>query len=176
MHALPPSIMIGIAGLTVFLTFVVGLTYVIASDFTRTRLIMTAFFCFIVFTLSISFWQFTNATLPYTIPSFVFGGIIGYVTGVRAARERMKVHGVQFYMEHFAHIHSHDIASLTWWSVINYYSVMGGLLMINLIGLSNVIFRGEQYWAIITSIIGAFLIGTIVPYLFHLWSLRPVRS
>ena len=80
--------------------------------------------------------------------------------------------GIEEYMEHFAHIHFHDIKSLTWWSFINFYSVMGALLLINLVGLSNVIFEGAELWAITTSIFGAFLIGTIVPYLAHLWSIK----
>lgn len=172
MYTLPYSVPIAIAGLTVFLTFVVGLTFVIANNFTRTRLIMTAFFVFIVFSLSISFWSHTLATLPYAIPAFLCGAIIGHIAGVRAETEKLKVQGAVYYMEHFAHIRSSDIAALTWWSLINYYSIMGGLLLINLIGVSNVLFEGGELWSIITSIIGAFLIGTIVPYLAHLWSVR----
>ncbi len=49
--------------------------------------------------------------------------------------------------------------------------MVGGLLLINLVVLSTVIFHGAQLWAIMTSVFGAFLLGTIVPYLFHLWTI-----
>jgi len=91
---------------------------------------------------------------------------------VRTAEEKLHAQGLRYYMKHFAHIHAFDLQNLTWWSVINFYTVMGGLLMINLVGLSNVIFDGAEGWAIATSAVGAFLIGTIIPYLFHLWSIR----
>jgi hypothetical protein len=171
MHELPMSVPIVIAGLTIFLTFVVGLTFAIANDFTRTRFIMSGLFVFIVFTLSMSFWQHALSTLPYAMPSFCIGGIIGYLVGVRAAQEKLKLQGIAYYVEHFAHIRHHDLQRMTWWGFINYYSVMAGLLMINLIGISNVLYEGAQGWAIVTSSVGAFLIGTIVPYLFHLWSI-----
>jgi hypothetical protein len=133
---------------------------------------MTFFFVFIVLTLSVSFWGLTLATLPYTIPAFGVGALMGYVLGVRTERQKLAMQGLGYYMEHFAHVHLHDFQSLTWWSFVNFYSVMGGLFLINLVGLSNVIFDGVEFFAIATSVFGAFLIGTIVPYLAHLWSIR----
>ena len=50
---LPPSIIITIAVLTVFLSLVVVLKYAIEDNFSRTRLMMTAFFFFIVTTLTV---------------------------------------------------------------------------------------------------------------------------
>lgn len=175
MQELPTSIMVVIAVATVFLSFAVGLTYAMRSAFARTRLIMTAFFAYIVFTLSISFWGFALQTLPYSIPAFLVGCAIGYFLGVKAAEEKLKMQGLEYYMEHFAHIHFHDVKRLTWWSVINFYSIMGGLVLINLVGISNVLMRGSQTGAIATSVVGAFLLGTIVPYLLHLWSIRKGR-
>lgn len=172
MFQLPLSVVIVLAVLTAFLAVAVGLKYAIRSAFVRTRLLMTLFFCFIVFTLTVSFWNHALATLPYTIPSGFVGVVIGYVLGVQTERRKLSMQGVAHYMEHFAHIHFHDIRSLTWWSFINFYSVMGALLLINLVGLSNVIFEGTELWAVTTSVFGAFLIGTIVPYLFHLWTIR----
>jgi len=172
MTSLPLSIIVAVAILTVFLSLTIGLRYAIRSNFVRTRLIMTAFFVFIVVTLTVSFWHYALATLPYTIPAALIGMVVGYLLGVRTEREKLMLQGIEEYMEHFAHIHFHDIKSLTWWSFINFYSVMGALLLINLVGLSNVIFEGAELWAITTSIFGAFLIGTIVPYLAHLWSIK----
>jgi len=169
---LPPSIIIALAVLTLFLSITVGLRYALHDNFARTRLTMTLFFVFIVFTLTISFWQFTLDTLPFTLPAALIGMLAGYVLGVRTEQQKLAMQGLQYYMEHFAHVHFRDVASLSWWSFINFYSVMGGLLLINLVGLSNVIFQGVEMWAIITSVFGAFLIGTIVPYLAHLWSIR----
>jgi hypothetical protein len=146
------------------------------DNFARTRLVMTSFFAFIVFTLTISFWRFALDTLPYTVPATLVGMLVGYLLGVRTEQQKLAMQGLQYYMGHFAHIHFHDIKSLTWWSFINFYSVMGGLLLINLVGLSNVIFRGVEMWAIATSIFGAFLIGSIVPYLTHLWSIRVMHQ
>jgi hypothetical protein len=133
---------------------------------------MSFFFIFIVATLSISFWDLAFMTLPYTIPALGIGILAGYVLGVRTERQKLAMQGLEHYMEHFAHIHLHDFRSFTWWSFINFYSVMGGLFLMNLVGLSNVIFSGVEMWAIATSVFGAFLIGTIVPYLAHLWSIN----
>ena len=175
MQQLPPSIIIVIAVLTAFLTVTVALTYAIRNNFVRTRLIMTLFFLFIVTTLSVSFWDHKYLTFPYTIPSAALGAILGYFLGVRAAEKKLRMQGLAYYTEHFAHIHIHEIKSLNWWTLINFYSVMGGLLLINLVGLSSVIFRGAEEMSILTSMVGAFLIGTIVPYLMHLWRLKPTK-
>ena len=172
MEQLPISIIVDIAVLTLFLSFITALRFAIRSNFVRTRLIMTSFFVFIVVMLSVSFWRYALATLSFTIPVMFFGIFIGHVVGVRAAKEKLKTQGLEFYMEHFAHVHFHEVRSLSWWSLINFYSISGALLLINLAGLSNVIFHGSELGAIVTSIIGSFLIGTIVPYLFHLWSIR----
>ncbi len=172
MEQLPLSITLVIAALTVFLCFVAGIRYIEVDNFTRTRLIMTAFFFFIVTTLSISFWQYAFVSLPYTVPACLVGIGVGYLFGVRAALERLKKSGLEHYAEHFAHVHSTDFASFSWWSVINFYTVAGGLILINLVGLSTVIFNGQEVSAIRTSMVGAFLLGTIVPYLVHLWSIK----
>ena len=169
---LPASIIIVIAILTLFLSLVLVLKYAVRDQFTRTRLIMSMFFVFIVATLSISFWQYTLATLPYSFPAGVLGVVAGYFLGVRAAEEKLRTQGLEYYMEHFAHVHVEEIKSLNWWALINFYSVMGGLVMINLIGLATVIYRGSEVWAIATSVVGALLLGTIIPYLVHLWSIR----
>ena len=171
MSELPFTIILELTLLTVFLTFISGLKYVIPDNFMRTLVIMTSFFVFIVSTLTISFWQFTWATLPFTIPAGLVGMTVGYLVGVRTERQKLVTHGVEHYMEHFAHIHLSDVTSFNWWSLINFYSVIGGLILINLVGLSTVIFEGER-WAIVTSSIGALLLGSIVPYLYHLWSIR----
>lgn len=172
MEQLPFSITLVIALLTVFLCFAVGIKYAISDNFTRTRLIMTAFFLFIVATLTISFWEFRIDSLPYTVPAVLAGILAGYFFGVRTAEQKLRISGIEDYMEHFAHVHLYDITALNWWSVINFYTVMGGLLLINLVGLSTVIFDGDSQSAIRTSMVGAFLLGTIVPYLTHLWSIK----
>ena len=172
MEQLPFSITLVIALLTVFLCFVVGLRYADISNFMRTRLVMTSFFLFIVATLTISFWEYRIASLPYTVPAALLGLLLGYLLGVRTEQQKLRVAGIEHYMEHFAHVHLYDLTSLNWWSVINFYTVMGGLLLINLVGLSTVIFGGDAQSAIRTSMVGAFLLGTIVPYLVHLWSIR----
>jgi ACR3 family arsenite efflux pump ArsB len=169
---LPNSITLVLALLTVFLIFAVGIKYAIQNNFTRTRLVMTSFFCFIVLTLTISFWAYRMSSLPYTIPAALAGILAGYLLGVRTEQQKLRANGIEHYMEHFAHVHVHDFKALNWWSVINFYSVMGGLLLINLVGLSIVIFGGDSQSAIRTSMVGAFLLGTIVPYLVHLWSIK----
>jgi hypothetical protein len=172
MSSLPISIIVVIAVATVFLTFTVGLTYGIQNNFIRTRLMMTGFFFYIVITLSASFWNYAPLTLPYTIPATIVGILFGYFMGVRTAEEKLEAEGLDYYMEHFAHIHMREIKSFNWWSFINFYSCMGALIMVNLFGLSTVIFRGATAWVIITSSVGALLIGTIIPYLMHLWSIH----
>src|SRR3989344_8647400 len=170
MEALPFSIIAVIAVLTLFLSLLLVLKYAVKDDFIRMRFIMTAFFCFIVATLTISYWPFFFATLPYTIPAGLVGIIIGYTIGVRAAQAKLAAQGMAAYLEHFAHIHPHDIRRGSWWSLINFYTVIGALALINLIGLTTVIFHNLKPMTLATSAFGAFLIGTIIPYLIHLWS------
>jgi small basic protein len=176
MTGLPNSITITIAVLTIFLTFITALKYALEDHFLRTRMIMTSFFLFIIVTLSVSFWEYALDTLPFTIPAFFVGALVGYFTGVHAAERRLKTEGLVNYTQHFAHIHLRDAGHLTWWSVINFYSVMSALVLINLVGLSTVIFRQAEGWAILTSVFGALLLGTIAPYLAHLWSIKPAQK
>ncbi len=176
MEQLPSSIVVTIVILTAFLSFITALKYAIGNHFVRTRLIMTSFFFFIVATLTVSFWEYALATLPFTIPSFIAGAMLGYFVGVPAAEARLKAEGLRNYMRHFAHVHLHRFKDLTWWSVVNFYSVMSALVLINLVGLSTVIFHEAKNWAIATSVVGAFLLGTIAPYLAHLWSIKAVQN
>jgi hypothetical protein len=168
---LPLSITIAIALLTVLLMLTAGLRYSKLSNFERTRFVMTAFFLFIVLTLTASYWQYTTLTLPYTIPTFFMGMLLGYVVGVRTAERKLRAQGLEYYAEHFAHVHIGDFTSLSWWSLINFYTIMGGLVLINLVGLSTVIFHSAEDTVVRTSSVGAFLLGSIVPYLIHLWSI-----
>jgi hypothetical protein len=171
MEQLPGSIILTIAVLTVFLMFVTGLKYASLSRFSHTRLMMTAFFLFIVATLTVSFWEYAFVTLPFSVPSFFAGIFIGWGLGVTAAKKRLEKEGVA-YLEHFAHIPPHELHKLTWWSLVNFYTVMGALLLINFVGLSTVIFHEARNWVVLTSGVGAFLLGTLVPYLIHVWTIK----
>lgn len=164
-----------IALLTVFFMFITGLKYASIGRTTRTKLVMTSFFFFIVCTLTISFWEYALDSLPYSIPAALLGAAVGYFSGVRAAEERLKKEGVTYYMEHFAHVHFGE-GRLSWWALINFYTIMGALALINLVGLSNVIFGHARGWALFTSAIGAFFIGTIAPYLIHIWTIGARQS
>ena len=175
MEQLPSTIVINIAVLALFLTFIAVIKYAVSNDFVRARLLMTSFFCFIVLTLTMSFWHYAQATLPFTTPAAALGIVGGYILGVRTEQRKLRMQGLQHYMQHFAHIHLSDFQSLTWWSFINFYSIMGGLLLINLVGFSTVIFHNSEKLAIATSVVGAFLLGTIMPYLLHLWTIRAPR-
>ena len=172
MEALPISIIVVVAVLTLFLSLLIVLKYAVVDNFTRTRFIMTAFFCFIVATLTISYWEFFFDTLPYTVPAGLVGVFAGYLVGVRTAEEKLSEQGVRYYMEHFAHIHITDVSEFNWWSLINFYSVMGALALINLVGLTTVIFHNLKPMTLATSAFGAFLIGSIIPYLIHLWRIK----
>lgn len=169
---LPGTITLTIALLTVFFCFIAALNYLVLDNFLRTRIIMTSFFFFIVTTLTISFWQYTLITLPYTIPAFGIGLIGGYLLGVRAAEKRLHAEGLAFYTRHFAHIEVRGFTKMKWWIFINYYSIMGALVLINFVGISTVLFRNNTAFAITTSVVGAFLIGSIAPYLIHLWRIN----
>jgi hypothetical protein len=171
---LPSSITLAIALLAVFLSYLIVLKYNVNNNFVRTRLGMTSFFFFIVITLSISFWRYTLDTLPFTVPAFVIGCAMGYLIGVRGAEERRKYEGEEQYREHFAHIHVKGLEDITWWSVLNFYSIAGALVLINLVGFSTVIIKNEPL-AIFTSSVGALLLGTILPYLAHLWTISAKR-
>ena len=168
----PLSITITLALMSVYLIFVTSLKYAIADNFVRTRLIMTSFFWFIVLTLSISYWRYTIETLPYTIPAYLAGCAAGYFFGVRTERQKLEMQGLKYYIQHFAHIRVSDVRSLSWWTVVNFYSVAGGLLLINFVGLSTVLFPHTEFLVNVSCVFGAFLLGTIFPYLGHLWSVR----
>lgn len=173
MQQLPASIIATIAALTVFLSLVVVFKYAVSDKFTRMRLVMSAFFCFIVTTLTVSYWPFFFATLPYTVPAGTVGVLVGWLIGVRAAQARLAAEGAAHYLKHFTHIHLQDVAEGNWWAVINFYSVMSALILINLVGLTTVIFHNLKPMTLATSAFGAFLIGSIIPYLIHLWSINP---
>jgi hypothetical protein len=175
MYHLPPSIILTIAVLTVFFIFIVAAKFAIEDDFARTRLVMTAFFFFIVATLTICFSEFFVATLPYTIPAGAFGVLVGFLIGVPAAESRLKKEGVGRYRHDFAQIEVSGIRGFKWWSLINFYTVFATLLLINLVGFTTVLLHNLEPMALATSAFGAFLIGTIVPYLYHLWTIKPAK-
>lgn len=171
MDAAQLTILVDIAILAAFLTAVVALQYAVTDHFVRMRLVMTGLFIFVVCTLTWSFWPYAVASMSFSIPALFVGILIGRLVGVEAAQKRLASEG-EGYLRHFAHIHLGDLQKLEWWSVLNYYTVVGALVLINLVGLSDVLFAGHSAFAYATCAAGAFLIGTIVPYLVHLWSLR----
>jgi hypothetical protein len=172
MDHLPLSIIATIAVLTMFLVFITAIKYAVRNDFLRMRLMMTAFFFYIVAALTISFWPYALESLPFTAPAALLGALMGRVVGVRAAEHRLHSKGIEHYMEHFAHLHSDENKKIVWWSIINFYTVMSALILVNFIGLSTVIFSKAHDWAIVSSAFGALLLGTIAPYLVHLWSIQ----
>lgn len=176
MFSTTASTIIVIALLALFLISITVFKYAIANKFLQTRLIMSALFVFIVLTLSIAFWPSATITLPYSFPAFCLGVVLGYFIGVRTERQKITVLGLEHYMERFARIDHEDVKKLTWWSVINFYSVMCGLVLINLVGFTNIILSGSPLFIIITSVVGAALVGSIVPYLAHLWTISYKRA
>jgi hypothetical protein len=161
--------------LVMFLSFITILKYAIADNFIRTRLIMTSFLAFIVMTLTISFWRYALDSLYFTVPAMFVGVYLGHTIGVTTERQKIAAKGVAHYVEHFHHISKEDLKSFTWWSIVNFYSIMGGLVLINLVGLSTFIFPQHQAIAIATTVVGALLIGTLIPYIIHLWSVDHER-
>lgn len=172
MTQLPPSIILTIATLTAFFIFIVAAKFAVEDDFKRTRLIMSAFFLFIVATLTICFKDYFFATLPYTVPSGIVGVIAGFIIGLPAAESRMKKEGLSRYRHDFAEIEAKGVRGFAWWSVINFYTITGALLLINLVGFTTVILHNLMPMALFTSAVGAFLIGTLLPYLYHLWTIK----
>jgi hypothetical protein len=166
------TVTLTIAALAAFFIFLTAVKYAVDDDFDRTRLIMTSFFVFIIFTLTLAFWPYRYSSLPYAVPALFVGVGLGYFVAVRAAKERLMMEGITHYIEHATHVHLKDVRALRWWSLINFYSVMGALLIINLVGLSMVWFRGNDTLAIATCVFGAFGVGTLAPYLYHLWGLK----
>lgn len=173
MDQLLVSTTVAIAALAGFLLFISALRYAVPDAFVRTRLIMTAFVAFIVVTLTAAFWRYTADSLLFSVPALLLGMLAGHEVGVRAAQEKLLAQGAREYMAHVAHIHVADITKLKWWSVIN--SIAGALLIINLLGLSVVIFDTNTPLALATCAVGAFLVGTLLPYLMHLWRLSPSK-
>lgn len=172
MYEHAPAITLVIAILAAFLISIAAAKYAIRDNFVRTRFIMSALFVFIVSTLSISFLPFAALTFPYALPGFLVGIILGQAIGVRTEQQKIVEHGIEHYMERFAHISHEDVRRLTWWSIVNFYSIMCGLVLINLIGFTNIILHGQHTSFIIgTSIVGALFVGSIFPYLVHLWAI-----
>jgi hypothetical protein len=166
-----PAIIAVLALLAAFLISIAVSKYAFKDNFTRTRVVMSALFLFITSTLTISFWPFAVMTFPYALPALLFGIILGQSIGVRTEQLKIVEHGIEHYMERFAHISHEDVKKFTWWSLINFYSIMCGLVLINLIGFTNIILGGSKNFIIGTSVAGALFVGSIVPYLFHLWTI-----
>jgi hypothetical protein len=169
---LPPSIILTLAVLTAFFIFIVFAKFAVEDDFKRTRLVMTAFFFFIVATLTICFREYFVATLPYTVPAGLIGVVIGFFVGVPAAESRLKKEGLARYRQDFSELEASGVRGFKWWSIINFYTVLTTLALINLVGLTTVLLHNLEPMALATSAFGAFLIGTIFPYLYHLWSIK----
>jgi hypothetical protein len=164
-------ITVDIAALAAFLIFVSAAGYAVPDTFSRSRLIMTAFFIFIVCTLTVSFWRYTLPSVWFSLPALILGMLAGHFIGVKAAKERLMLEGAERYMAHAFHVHFGDMERLEWWSLINFYTIAGALVLVNVMGLSTVFFAGREGWALASCAIGALLIGTIAPYLVHLWSI-----
>ncbi|MDB5224738.1 MAG: hypothetical protein JWO43_360 [Candidatus Adlerbacteria bacterium] len=165
------STTVAIASLAGFFLFITALKYAVSDTFVRTRLIMTAFLVFMVITLTAAFWKFTGASLWYSIPALAAGMLVGHFVGVRAAQEKLMMQGLERYMKHFAHVDVDD-EGFQWWSVINFYSIAAALLIINLLGLTTVLYNSREGLVMATCALGAFLMGTLTPYLIHLWSIK----
>jgi hypothetical protein len=164
------TIIVLIALLAAFLIAITVIKYAVKDKFTETRLMMSALFVFIITTMTLAFSRSVLETLPYTAPAFVIGMALGYLIGVRTERQKIMAHGIEHYMVHFAHIRSKDLKNLTWWSIVNFYSIMCGLILVNLVGFTNVILDRSPVFTVVSSVVGALLIGSIVPYLAHLWT------
>jgi hypothetical protein len=175
-QSLPPSIITIVAVLTAFFIFIVALKFAVEDNFSRTRLTMTAFFFFIVATLTISYYEYFFATLPFTIPAGIIGIIAGYLLGVPAAEERLKKEGLRRYRQDFAHVETAGIKGFAWWSILNYYTIMSTLVLINLVGLTTVLLHNLKPMALLTSAFGAFMIGSIIPYHIHLWTIKTKQN
>jgi hypothetical protein len=52
---------------------------------------------------------------------------------------------------------------------------MCGLILINLVGFTNIILSGSPLMTLVSSVAGALLVGSIVPYLAHLWTFTMER-
>ncbi|MDE2071669.1 MAG: hypothetical protein KGI70_02995 [Patescibacteria group bacterium] len=168
---LPVEIFGALGALTAFLVFVAASQYAVHSTFARTRLVMTCFFFYVVATLTISFWPYAFVSAPYSIAAFAAGLLIGHLVAVREAQRRLMALGLEHYLEHSIHVRFKDLEDLRWWALINFYSVGAALVLINFIGLSTVLAPTTPL-VLVTCAVGAFLVGTLVPYLVHLWSLR----
>jgi len=170
------TVMTALAALVIFLSLITILKYAIRGNFTRTRIIMTALLAFLVITGVLAFGRYLIASLSFTVPAFLVGILLGERAGVRAAQRKIATHGIQHYMEHYAHSSKEELKALTWWSIVNFYAIMCALIMMNLIGLSRIIFDGHRGLAIAVVAFGAFLIGTILPYIIHLWRVHYERD
>src|SRR4051794_29309578 len=132
-------IIIDLALLAAFLISIVVAKYAILDNFTRTRFTMSALFLYIVISLTNTYWYFAFITLPYTIPAFFVGAILGHIVGVRTEQQKLTMQGVEQYMERFAIISADDVKGFTWWTFVNFYSVTAALILINLIGFTSVL-------------------------------------
>jgi len=163
------TIVIDLAFLAAFLISIVIAKYSIATEFGRTRFIMSALFLYIVASLTNTYWRFALMTLPYTIPAGLIGILLGYLAGVRTERRKLMMQGAERYIERFARISKDEVATFTWWTFINFYSITAALILINFIGFTSVLMHSSKGLINATSVVGASLIGSIIPYLIHLW-------
>jgi hypothetical protein len=163
------AVVTALAALVIFLCLVTVLKYAIRGNFTRTRVILTLLLVFLVAVVLLAFWQYIAASATTMFTTFLLGILVGERAGVRPAQRKIAIDGVQHYMEHYITSNKDEIKTLTWWGLVNFYAIMCALIMMNLIGLSRILFEGNRELAIAVVALGTFLIGTIVPYIIHLW-------
>lgn len=166
------AVMTALAALVIFLCLVVVLKYAIKGNFTRTRIILTLLLGFLVAVVLLAFWQHIAASATTMLTAFLLGVLIGERGGVRPAQRKIATEGVRYYMEEFVHTSKEELKAFTWWSIVNFYAIMCALIMMNLVGLSRILFDGNMYLATGVVAFGAFLIGVTLPYVIHLWRVR----
>lgn len=166
------AVVTALAALVIFLCLVTVLKYAIRGNFTRTRIIMTALLFFLVAVVLLAFGPYITESATTMFTAFLLGLFIGERAGVRPAQRKIATDGVQHYIEHYVTDNKDEIKTLTWWSIVNFYAILCALIMMNLIGLSRILFEGHTTIAIGVVAFGAFLIGTILPYIIHLWRVR----
>lgn len=156
-------------------TYLLSLLYAkhtVRSSFMLTRVTVSAFVVTMFTVLFIVYWQYVVDYAVSASFALLAGTLVGHFLAVEVERHKISERGLAHYVEHYLHVHVKTLDNLEWWSVVNVHTIIVTLLLVNIIGLNELIFDSPE-WTRFIIVASNFLIGTTIPYLIHLWTIKP---
>jgi hypothetical protein len=166
------SLMISAVGfLSAYLFFLLLMKHRTRSSFALTRITLTSFVVFAFLTLFVVYWRFVIDEAVWASIALLAGTFVGRFLAVEASQKRIAEEGLGNYFEHYLHIHIKSLHKVEWYSLVNVHTIIVALVLINMLGLNELIFESPE-WTRFSIVFANFLVGTCIPYMIHLWTLK----